>query len=76
MITVAQGYDLTEALIIKYLGWYLVIVAFSILLVFTSIYKEIVINIIGNMDGLILRIIGIFSVGLGAIFICLGLAVF
>jgi uncharacterized protein YjeT (DUF2065 family) len=76
MINVAQGYDLNAALIIKYLGWYLLIVAFPILLVFTSIYKDIVINIMGNMDVLILRIIGIFGVGLGALFIYLGLDIF
>jgi len=76
MINVAQGYDQTAALIIKYFGWFIVVVAGSISLIFTSIFKNICLNIMGNMDELILRIIGIFGVGLGAIFIYLGLVVF
>lgn len=76
MIHVAQDYDQTAALIIKYLGWFFVVVASPILLIFTSIYKDIIINIVENMDALILRLIGIFSVGLGALFIYLGLVVF
>jgi len=76
MINVAQGYDQTAALIIKYFGWFIVVVAGSISLIFTSIFKDICLNIMGNMDELILRIIGIFGVGLGAIFIYLGLVVF
>jgi len=76
MINVARGYDLTAALIIKYFGWYLVVGAFSLLLIFTPLYKEIAFNIIVNLDGLILRIIGVFSVGLGAVFIYIGLVVF
>jgi len=75
MIYVAQGYDQTAALFIKYLGWFFVVVAGPIFLIFTSIYKDILINIVENMDALILRIIGIFGVGLGALFIYLGLVV-
>ena len=75
MINVAQDYDHTAALIIKYFGWFLVVVAGSIFLIFTSIFKDIFINIMENMDTLIFRIIGIFGVGLGASFIYLGLVV-
>jgi len=64
MIYAAQGDDHTAALIIKYFGWFLVIVAVFIF-----------VNIMENMDALILRIIGIFSVGIGALFIYLGLFV-
>ncbi len=75
-INVAQGYDQIAALIIKYFGWFLVIGAGSITLIFTSIFKGIFLNIVENMGTLSLRIIGIFGVGLGALFIYFGLVVF
>lgn len=76
MANVAQGYDQTAALIIKYFGWFLVVVPGFIFLFFTSIYKDIAVNILENMDNLTLRIFSIFGVGVGALFIYLGLVVF
>jgi hypothetical protein len=75
MIIAAQDYDQPEVIIMKYLGWFFDVVAGPILLIFTSIYRDIVINILGNMDDLILRIFGLLGVGLGIFFIYLGLVV-
>ena len=76
MITVAQGDDQVAAVVIEYCGWFLAVVAGSVFLIFTSIFKDILINILENMDELTLRIFSILGVGLGAFFVYLGLAVF
>jgi uncharacterized protein YjeT (DUF2065 family) len=76
MIDVAQGHDNTAALFIKCFGWFLAVGAGSIFLIFTSIFKDIFVNIVENMDELTLRIIGVIGVGIGLLFIYLGLVVF
>ncbi len=75
-INVAQGDYQTAALFIKYFGWFLVIGAGSITLIFTSIFKGVFVNIVENMSALTLRIISFFGVVLGVLFIYLGLVVF
>jgi hypothetical protein len=76
MIMVAQDNEQTAVLLIKTFGWFLAVFAGSILLFFTSIYKDIVLGIVQNLDTLILRLFGVLGVGLGTIFFYLGLVIF
>ena len=75
MIMVAHGHEQTAALFIKYFGWFLAVFAGSILLIFTSIYKDIVLGVVQNLDALILRLFGIIGVGFGTILLYLGLTI-
>ena len=76
IIYAAQGNNHPVAVIFEYFGWFVAVIAGLIFLVFTSVFKEIAENVLDNMDELILRIIGIIAVGMGGLFIYLGLYVF
>lgn len=75
-IMAARGSDQTAALIILVLGYFWVFAATFFLLIFTSFYKLIADAFLDAMDNLILRLLGVFTVLLGAFFIYLGLVVF
>ena len=75
-IMAARGSDQTAALIILVLGYFWVFAATFFLLIFPSFYKLIAGAFLDAMDNLILRLLGFFTVLLGAFFIYLGLVVF
>ena len=72
MIIASAGYDQTGAILIKRFGWFLAIAPGSIFLIFTSVFKDIILNILENMDELTFRIFGIIGAGVGALFIYFG----
>ncbi|MHC4790965.1 MAG: hypothetical protein ACYS8Y_05955 [Planctomycetota bacterium] len=74
MIISAWGSDQSTALIILLLGSFIAFMA-VLELFFTSFIQRIA-NHIWNMDNLKARILGLFSVVIGAFFIYLGLVVF
>jgi hypothetical protein len=57
------------------LGWAMALFSAVLLLLFTFLFREIVTSLLESMDPLILRVFGIASVLLGALFIYLGLII-
>ena len=76
MIHAAQGHDQIAAWVIKCAGWFIVVAASLIHVIFASISRGILVDIIGNMNERTLRIGGVFWIVLGGVLIYLGLAVF
>ena len=74
MIASAWGADELAALIIAWLGW-LIICAAVAELILTSFVQRIAISI-WNMKNATARILGLFSVVVGAFFVYLGIVVF
>ena len=74
MIASAWGADELAALIIAWLGW-LIVCAAVVELIFTAFVQRIAISI-WSMNNWTARILGLFSVVVGAFFLYLGLVVF
>ena len=74
LIASAWGVDQSAALILYWLGWFLVFAA-AVELIFTAFVQRIA-NAIWSMNNTTARILGLFSVIIGAFFIYLGLVVF
>ena len=74
MIASAWGADELAALIIAWLGW-LIVCAAVVELIFTSFIQRIAISI-WSMSNSTARILGLFSVVVGAFFVYLGIVVF
>jgi uncharacterized protein YjeT (DUF2065 family) len=74
LIASAWGADQSAALIIFWLGWVLVFAA-VVELVFTSFVQRIA-NAIWNMNNVTARMLGLFSIVVGAFFVYLGIVVF
>ena len=74
LIASAWGVDQSAALILYWLGWF-VFLAALVELIFTAFIQRIA-NSIWNMKNSTARIVGFFSVVVGAFFIYLGLEVF
>ena len=76
MILAARGDSRDGAEIIMGLGFIFSFVIVVFLLIFTSLYKLIADAFLDAMDNLILRCLGVISMGIGIIFIYLGVTVF
>jgi uncharacterized protein YjeT (DUF2065 family) len=70
----ARGVDQTAAQVLFALGGLMVLIAAFLLLLYPSAYKELADTLLAAVeDSTTLRAIGVFGVGIGAIFIYLGL---
>ncbi|MBW2092245.1 MAG: hypothetical protein JRI34_09020 [Deltaproteobacteria bacterium] len=58
------------------LGYFFTFVFVVFLVIFTGVYKLIANAFLDAMDNVMLRSLGVFSIGLGILFFYLGLAVF
>ena len=74
LIASAWGVDQSAALILYWLGWFLVFAA-AVELIFTAFVQRIA-NSIWSMNNATARIVGIVSVVVGAFFLYLGFVVF
>ena len=73
LVASAWGVDQSAALIIYWLGWFILFAA-AVELIFTAFVQRIA-NSIWNMKNSTARIVGIVSVVVGALFVYLGLVV-
>ncbi len=75
-ILAARGSDQVAALFMQAIGWIMAFGGFVVVMIFADFYKRLADTILEAMDELMLRMLGFFSICLGAFFIYLGVAVF
>jgi len=76
MILTARDHPHSGAVIMMGLGYFFTFVFVVFLVIFTGVYKLIANAFLDAMDNVMLRSLGVFSIGLGILFFYLGLAVF
>ncbi len=77
MILSAQDSAQGAAWVISILGWFWVIAAVFLLLIFTSFYQRLAVGIMHALDGAaLLRALGVIATLLGAFLVYLGIGVF
>jgi len=74
MILVGRGSEDIASLLVMGLGYLLVLMTIFPIMIFTSIWKIIVQAVLEGMDDLILRGLGVISVGLGLVIVYLGIS--
>ncbi len=73
MIVLAQGSELTAAWIISVIGWYMALMTVFVLLIFPSAYRQLALSLLEAVSQAI-RPLGAIGVGIGVLFIWLGLS--
>jgi len=71
----AWGVDHTAARVMMGLGCFMALIALFFMTIFPSVYRQIA-DIVLDWNPLIFRVIGVLGVGMGVLFIYLGLVVF
>lgn len=74
MILLSRGHELTSARVISIMGWCIACVAVFLLLLFPSAYRQLAESLL-DATSQALRPVGAIAVGVGVLFIWLGLSV-